>query len=156
MTNEEIPNLTTFDEASLNQAFTLLENQARAAASLISTEAEVEAFRLQWLGRKQGRLNEVSGRWLKAAPAEAKKALGVRFNALKAEVEKLLHQATGAGPSDVELAAESIDITLPGTQRLTGAEHPITKTLNEITSVFAALGYSVGVGPVCAEARHRC
>ena len=147
MTNEEIPNLTTFDEASLNQAFTLLENQARAAASLISTEAEVEAFRLQWLGRKQGRLNEVSGRWLKAAPAEAKKALGVRFNALKAEVEKLLHQATGAGPSDVELAAESIDITLPGTQRLTGAEHPITKTLNEITSVFAALGYSVGVGP---------
>jgi len=47
----------------------------------------------------------------------------------------------------VELAAEAIDITLPGTQRLTGAEHPITRTLNEITRVFAALGYSVGVGP---------
>ncbi len=36
---------------------------------------------------------------------------------------------------------------LSGTQRLIGAEHPITRTLNEITSVFAALGYSVGVGP---------
>jgi len=38
-------------------------------------DAAVEAYRLYWLGRKQGRLNEVSGRWLKAAPAEAKKAL---------------------------------------------------------------------------------
>jgi phenylalanyl-tRNA synthetase alpha chain len=45
------------------------------------------------------------------------------------------------------LKAEAVDITLPGTQRLVGAEHPITRTLNEIVSVFAALGYSVGVGP---------
>ena len=59
----------------------------------------MEAFKLQWLGRKQGRLNEVSGRWLKAAPAEAKKALGMRFNALKAVVEGLLDEALGAGPT---------------------------------------------------------
>ncbi len=112
-----------------------------------SGEAAVEAFRLEWLGRKQGRLNEVSGRWLKAAPVEAKKAIGQRFNALKAVVEGLLDAALGAGPSDAALTAEAIDITLPGTQRLIGAEHPITRTLNEIVSVFAALGYSVGVGP---------
>ena len=62
-------------------------------------------------------------------------------------MEGLLEQAAGAGPSDAALAAEAIDITLPGTRRLTGAEHPITRTLNEIVSVFAALGYSVGVGP---------
>ncbi|MEI9967634.1 MAG: hypothetical protein WDM87_03030 [Terracidiphilus sp.] len=36
---------------------------------------------------------------------------------------------------------------MPGTRRLIGAEHPITRTMNEIVSVFAALGYSVGVGP---------
>ena len=64
----------------------------------LSGEAEVEAFRLEWLGRKQGRLNEVSGRWLKAAPAEAKKALGQRFNALKAVVEALLDQCCRHGP----------------------------------------------------------
>jgi phenylalanyl-tRNA synthetase alpha chain len=145
--NEEIPNLTAFDEAALDQAFALVERQACEAAAALSGEEAVEAFRLQWLGRKQGRLTEISTRWLKAAPAEAKKALGVRFNALKAVVDSLLDQAVGAGPSDAALAAESIDISLPGTRRLTGAEHPITKTLNEITSVFAALGYSVGVGP---------
>ena len=147
MMSEEIPDLTAFDEAALDEAFAALERQAREAAAALSGEEAVEAFRLQWLGRKQGKLNEVSDRWLKAAPAEAKKALGLRFNALKAVVEKLLDDAAGAGPSDAALAAEAIDITLPGTRRLTGAEHPITRTLNEITQVFAALGYSVGVGP---------
>jgi len=145
--NEEIPNLTAFDEAALDQAFAQLERQAREAAAGLNGEAAVEAFRLEWLGRKQGRLNDVSGRWLKAAPSEAKKALGLRFNALKAVVEGLLDEAAGSGPSDAALAREAIDITLPGTQRLTGAEHPITRTLNEIVGVFAALGYSVGVGP---------
>jgi phenylalanyl-tRNA synthetase alpha chain len=79
-----------FDEAALDHAFAQLERQAREAAAALDGEAAVEAFKLQWLGRKQGRLNEVSGRWLKAAPAEAKKLLGVRFNALKALVEQLL------------------------------------------------------------------
>jgi len=145
--NEEIPNLTAFDEAALDQAFARLERQAREAAALLSGEQAVEAFRLQWLGRKQGRLNEVSGRWLKTAPAEARRALGLRFNALKAVVEGLLDAALGSGPTDAALAREAIDITLPGTRRLTGAEHLITRTTNEIVSVFAALGYSVGVGP---------
>ena len=147
MTTEAIPTLMAFDDASLNQAFAALEQQARADAAALATPDAVEAFRLHWLGRKQGRLNEVSSRWLKAAPPEAKKALGQRFNALKAIVEGLLDAASGAGPTDATLAAEAIDITLPGSRRLTGAEHPITKTLNEIVSVFAALGYSVGVGP---------
>jgi phenylalanyl-tRNA synthetase alpha chain len=144
---DEIPNLSAFDDDSLDKAFAALEAHARADAASLPTEADVEAFRLQWLGRKQGRLNDVSSRWLKSAPSHAKKALGLRFNALKVVVESLLDQASSGGPTDAALAAEAIDITLPGTRRLTGAEHPITKTLNEITSVFAALGYSVGVGP---------
>jgi len=142
--NEEIPNLKAFDEASLDQAFAQLERQAREAAAAL----DAEAFRLRWLGRKQGLLNDVSDRWLKAAPAQAKKAVGQRFKVLKDLVEKLFDEAAGSGrPSGAALAAEAIDITLPGTQRLTGAEHPITRTLNEIVSVFAALGYSIGVGP---------
>jgi phenylalanyl-tRNA synthetase alpha chain len=151
MTNDSIPNLTAFDDDSLDRAFAALEEQARAAAARIDGPEAQEAFRLEWLGRKQGRLTDVSGRWLKAAPADAKKALGVRFNALKAAVEAMLESAAGAGQNrewgDAALKAEAIDITLPGTRRLTGAEHLITRTTNEIVSVFAALGYSVGVGP---------
>jgi phenylalanyl-tRNA synthetase alpha chain len=149
MTNEAIPNLTGFDEAALDKAFRSLEAQARADAAAGNSDASgPEAFRLKWLGRKQGLLNEVSDRWLKAAPGPAKKAVGQRFKVLKELVEGLLE---GAGPTeaaaDAALKADAIDITLPGSRRLTGAEHPITRTLNEIVSVFAALGYSVGVGP---------
>jgi phenylalanyl-tRNA synthetase alpha chain len=147
MTNDEIPDLRAFDEQSLEKAFGALEQQARQDAAALDSPEAIEAFRLRWTGRKQGRLNEVSGRWLKAAPPEAKKSVGERFKVLKDLLESLLDQASGSGPSDSALAAEAIDITLPGTQRLLGAEHPITKTLNEIVSVFAALGYSVGVGP---------
>lgn len=147
MSDEAIPNLTAFNEAALDKAFAALERQARGEADALSTPEAVEAYRLRWLGRKQGRLNEVSSQWLKAAPPDAKKALGVRFNALKTTVEGLLDAALGSGPSDAALAAEAIDITLPGTRRLTGAEHPITRTMSEIVGVFAALGYSVGVGP---------
>ncbi len=145
--SDGIPDLPAYDDAALDKAFAALEAQAREAAARLAGEAAVETFRLEWLGRKQGRLKDLSDRWLKAAPPEAKKALGLRFNALKAVVEQLLDSALGAGPSDAALKAEAIDITLPGTKRLTGAEHPITRTLNEIVTVFAALGYSVGVGP---------
>ncbi len=147
MTNDDIPSLSSFDDESLAKAFAALEQQARDDAASLDSPDAVEAFRLRWTGRKQGRLNDVSSRWLKAAPPQAKKSVGERFKALKELVEGLLDQASGSGPSDAALAAEAIDVTLPGTRRLTGTEHPITRTLNEIVSVFAALGYSVGVGP---------
>jgi phenylalanyl-tRNA synthetase alpha chain len=147
MTNDEIPNLSSFDDQSLDQAFAAIEKQARDDAAAVDGPEAAEAFRLRWTGRKQGRLNDVSSRWLKAAPADARKSVGERFKTFKELVEGLLDQASGSGPTDAALAAEAIDITLPGTRRLTGAEHPITRTLNEIVAVFAALGYSVGVGP---------
>jgi phenylalanyl-tRNA synthetase alpha chain len=146
MMNEEIPNLTSFDEASLDEAFGKVERMASADAAAFDGPEAVEAFRLRWLGRKQGLLNEISSLWLKAAPAASKKPVGERFKTLKELVERLL-QTEILLDSDSDLASEAIDITLPGTRRLTGAEHPITRTLNEITQVFAALGYSVGVGP---------
>ena len=147
MTNEAIPNLTAFDEAALDKAFAALEQQARADAAALEGEEAQEAFRLEWLGRKQGRLNEVSGRWLKAAPPEAKKALGAAIQRAQGGGGGAAGAGCGCGAERRGAGGEAIDITLPGTRRLTGAEHPITRTLNEIVSVFAALGYSVGVGP---------
>ncbi len=149
MTNDSIPNLTAFDDESLDKAFAELRDQAKAVADAVDSSEALEAFRLSWLGRKQGRLNEVSSRWLKAAPPEAKKALGQRFNEFKQFLltELLLELDQRSKSADAALKAQALDITLPGTRRLLGAEHPITRTMSEIVSVFAALGYSVGVGP---------
>jgi phenylalanyl-tRNA synthetase alpha chain len=147
MTYEPIPNLDSFDEDSIEKAFTALAKLAADDAAQLDGPDAITIFKVEWLGRKQGKLTEISGQWLKSAPPEAKKSIGQRFNELKKKVEEMLEKASSSGPSDAALAAEAIDITLPGTKRLTGAEHPITRTWNEIVSVFAALGYSVGVGP---------
>lgn len=147
MTNDLIPELTAFDEAALDSAFRALEGRAQGEASTLDGPEAVESFRLRWLGRRQGLLKEVSERWLKTAPPEARRSLGQRFNQLKPRVEQIIESASSPRTSELALEREAIDITLPGTRRLTGAEHPITRTLNEITAVFAGLGYSVGVGP---------
>ena len=151
MSQDQIPLLGGVGETDLDAAFGEIAAEVEdSAKSLSGDEARAEAleqFRLHWLGRKQGRLKAIGDAWLKTAPPEARKLIGQRFNQLKEEIERLLDQAATGGASASQLAAEAIDITLPGTQRLTGAEHPITRTLNEITQVFAALGFSVGVGP---------
>jgi phenylalanyl-tRNA synthetase alpha chain len=146
MSQEAIPQLSGYNEAALDQAFAELTREVEASADAISNAEDVEQFRLHWLGRKQGRLKSVSDAWLKSAPVEAKRLIGQRFNQLKAQIEERLETAATSG-SQFALDAEAIDITLPGTQRALGAEHPLIKTMHEMVAVFQRMGYSVGVGP---------
>ncbi len=147
MSQDQIPPLGGFDEGDLDAAFAKLAAEVEDSARILNGADAVEQFRLHWLGRKQGRLKAVSDAWLKTAPPDAKKLIGQRFNKLKEEIERLLASASSGGFSLPELLAETIDITLPGTKRALGAEHPLVRTSNEIVAVFQAMGYSVGVGP---------
>jgi phenylalanyl-tRNA synthetase alpha chain len=146
ISGEAIPQLSGYSEAELDKAFAAISREVETSAAALDPVESVEAFRLQWLGRKQGRLKAVSDAWLKSAPVEAKKLIGQRFNVLKAEIEQRLESA-GKSSAFGALDAEVIDITLPGTRRKLGAEHPLIKTLNELVAIFARMGYSVGVGP---------
>ena len=144
--SEAIPPLGGYSEAALDKAFAALDREVETSAqSLVSAEA-VEQFRLHWLGRKQGRLKSISDAWLKSAPVDAKKLIGQRFNQLKGQIEARLENASGLS-SKSALDLEAIDVTLPGTHRALGAEHPLIKTMHEMVSVFQRMGYSVGVGP---------
>src|SRR4029079_17332938 len=106
MTQDAIPALPEYNDSALDKAFAALAQQATDEAAAIASPNDLEAFRLRWVGRKQGRLNEVSARWLKGAPPEAKKSVGERFKTLKDLIEGLLERAAGAGPSNAALAAE--------------------------------------------------
>jgi len=138
--NESIPQLQTYDETSLKQAFSALAGEAKSEAEKMSAED----FRLRWFGRKQGRLKLVSEAWLKTAPAEARKPLGIRFNELKHQIEALV--SADANGVQIQMAG-ALDLTLPGTRRTLGVEHPLTRTTNEIVGVFKRMGYSLAVGP---------
>jgi phenylalanyl-tRNA synthetase alpha chain len=142
-----IPELTDFSEASLDAAFAAVREQAELAAQNL----DAEQFRLDWLGRKQGRLKAISDAWLKAAPSEAKKLIGQRFNGLKEEIEKLklmgfVGEELAAHPYSTPSPA-GLDVTLPGTAQRIGAEHPLVRTMAQIVTVFERMGYSVGLGP---------
>ncbi len=146
MQDDGIPPLKGWSEAELDAAFAAVAREVEASAGALASPEAIEQFRLNWLGRKQGRLKAISDAWLKAAPAEAKKQIGQRFNMLKARIEERLDAAAGVSPASA-LDAEAIDITLPGTRRKLGAEHPLIRTQQEIVSIFQRMGYSVGVGP---------
>ena len=64
---DEITPLHNFDEASLDAAFSALAEEVRS-----TDKHDSEAFRLHWLGRKQGRLKLISDAWLKQARANVK------------------------------------------------------------------------------------
>ncbi len=137
MNDAAIP-LENFDDATLDLVFTGLASEVASD----TTSMDAEAFRLHWLGRKQGRLKLISDAWLKSAPPEARKPLGVRFNQLKQHIEAALDT-----PAAVGSKTNGIDITLPGTVRAPGVPHPLLKTMQEIVDVFHNLGYSTSTGP---------
>ena len=140
----EIPELHYSSPRSLDSFFSVILSQFDQDAAAADTVEAVEQLRIRWIGRKQGVLTRV-GEVLKDAPAEARREVGKRFNALKSAIEPRCDPAqTPAARAGVD---ESIDITLPGTRRALGAEHPLIRTMNEIVRVFAAMGYSVGLGP---------
>ncbi len=128
--------------------------QAEADCAILSLTMDVEMLRLEWLGRKQGRLKIISDLWLKAAPPEAKRLIGQRFNALKEKIEIELERRSKSLPGirqaeilSGNIIEPQIDVTLPGSAQRVGAEHPLVKTMAEIVSVFQRMGYSVGLGP---------
>lgn len=76
--------------------------------------------------------------------------MGQAANSVKAEIEALLEEklsAAKAAMQSAKLKAEKIDVTEPGKKFELGAKHPITLTIQEITNVFKAMGYSIVEGP---------
>jgi phenylalanyl-tRNA synthetase alpha chain len=146
MPSIDIPELKDYSPASLDSFFSaILAQFDQDAAGGGSVEA-VEQLRIRWIGRKQGLLTRV-GELLKDAPAEVRREVGKRFNALKSAIEPRCNPEQIPVRGTSAEASEAIDITLPGTRRALGAEHPLIRTMNEIVTVFATMGYSVGLGP---------
>jgi phenylalanyl-tRNA synthetase alpha chain len=141
----ELPELhNDYSPGSLEKYFAAILALFEQEAAAAETAEAVEQLRIRWIGRKQGLLMRVS-EVLKSAPADARREAGKRFNALKSAIEPR------CDPQQMQAreatSGQAIDITLPGTRRTLGAEHPLIRTMNEIVAVFAAMGYSVGLGP---------
>jgi len=145
-----VPKLTDFSLAALDSAVRELLSALEQESAAIASENDWKAYRDRWMARKNGILTQLNDLWLKAAPGPNKKDVGQRVNEIKGKVEQTVDSTLTCiqgGASAGRLAAERVDITLPGIRRAIGVEHLVIKTMNEILGVFRNLGYSVEEGP---------
>ena len=81
---------------------------------------------------------------------EERQVAGPALNALKDEIDAALRAkkaALGDLALDARLAAEWLDVTLPGRARRVGTIHPVSQVMEELTAIFADMGFSVAEGP---------
>jgi len=110
--------------------------------------ATLEDLRVAALGRK-GAVTGLMKTLGQAAP-EDRKALGQRFNQAKDKVALALgSRRTELDQSEMlaRLGGETIDVTLPVRPRPAGKIHPVSQVVEEITAIFADMGFAVAEGP---------
>ena len=118
-----------------------------------TTAAEVEEFRIKILGKK-GELNALMEEF-KTVPAEQKRELGQKINALKqAAQERVNTLKASLADSAAQKVAAVGDMTRPGSATADGTRHPISIVKNQIVEIFSRLGYTVAEGPEIEDDWH--
>ncbi|WP_025311657.1 phenylalanine--tRNA ligase subunit alpha [Roseicyclus elongatus] len=111
-------------------------------------EAALEEIRVAAIGKK-GEISLKMRELGKMTPEERQTA-GPALNALKDEVNSALaakKQALADAALDARLQAEWLDVTLPARHRRAGTIHPVSQVTEEVTAIFADMGFSVAEGP---------
>lgn len=132
-----------------------LRSTSLQAVESCTSSAALEEQRVALLGKK-GTLTEAL-KTLGSATPEERKTLGAELNKIKQEVTEAI-DAKKAALADSELNArlanEKIDVTLPAQPIPAGRIHPVTQVMEEITAIFADLGFSVADGPDIEDDEH--
>lgn len=119
-----------------------------AAIANASDEAALEDLRLAALGKK----GEISLKMRELGQMEpaARQAAGAALNRLKDEIDGALRAKKAAlsdAALDARLRSEWLDVTLPGRPRRQGTIHPVSQVMEEVTAIFADMGFAVAEGP---------
>ncbi|MED5609505.1 phenylalanine--tRNA ligase subunit alpha, partial [Pseudomonas sp. JH-2] len=124
-----------------------LVSQALDAVRNTEDVNALEQIRVHYLGKK-GELTQVM-KTLGDLPAEERPKVGALINVAKEKVQEALN----ARKTDLEgaalaarLAAERVDVTLPGRGQTSGGLHPVTRTKERIEQCFTRIGYEVAEG----------
>ena len=128
-----------------------LENirvQALAALEAAETPAALEELRVSLLGKK-GELTAVLKQMGGLSPEE-RPIMGQVANSVRADIEAKLEERKAiinAAVLEQKLAAEAIDVTIPGDEVTMGHEHPMNQVLQQIKDLFVGMGYTIVDGP---------
>ena len=125
-----------------------IRQSALAALDAADTPAALEDLRVKLLGKK-GEMTAVLKQMGKLS-AEERPVMGQLANSVRAQIEAKLEErkaAIHAAVLERKLAAEAVDVTIPGEPVPLGHQHPMNQVLQQIKDIFVGLGYQVVDGP---------
>ncbi len=132
----------------MKQQLEALRVQALAQLDALSSQKEIEEFRIRMLGKK-GELTALL-RGMGNVPAEERPVIGQMVNELRQLLEENLgakETALAEEAKNARLLEETIDVTLPGEQRTVGGLHPLNNVLEDLIDIFRSMGFDVVDGP---------
>ena len=131
--------------------FEQLENDVAEARKNLEGAASVDELQEWWrltLGRK-GSVQLLS-RGMGKLAADERPAYGKRLNEVKTELETAFEQRSGElkqAELEHQLAAEAIDVTLPGRRPAVGSLHPSTRIMRDMCRIFGDMGFQIYRSP---------
>ena len=132
-----------------------IKAEAAAAIDAAADVAALEELRVSYLGKKGALTGLLKG--LGQLSAEERPKAGAEINAVKQVLNEQLNARKESLQSEAlsaQLAAEAIDVTLPGRRAEAGALHPITRTIQRMETFFASMGFDVVEGPEIEDDYH--
>ncbi|HHJ12598.1 MAG TPA: phenylalanine--tRNA ligase subunit alpha, partial [Chromatiales bacterium] len=121
-----------------------LTAEARDAIEKADSLQALDAVRVGYLGKKGSLTALLKG--LGKLPPEQRREAGQAINEAKRALAALIEARRGQLEAEAvaaRLAAETVDVTLPGRRQSLGALHPVTRTIERITALWAELGFAV-------------
>ena len=122
--------------------------EAKEAFAAASAPAALEDAKAKYLG-KTGSLTALMKGLGKLSPQE-KREMGQALGAAKRQIEAALEERREALANEklaARLAAEALDVTLPGRKTAKGGIHPVIATQMRIEAIFRSIGFDVADGP---------
>ncbi len=130
-----------------------IRKSALEAVAGTQKSAELEAIRVQYLGKK-GELTAVLKQMGKLS-AEERPVMGQLANDVRAAVEEAIAAQSAVlaqKAMEEKLAAETVDVTIPGKRAQQGHKHPMYTVLDEIKDIFINMGFEIMDGPEIEQA----
>jgi len=142
-------------ETAGGTALDRLRERALTELAAVGDVAGAEGWERAFLGAK----GELTGflRGLAALPAEERPAAGRAANALKGELGAAYaakYRELAAAELERRLAADAVDVTLPGRPAEIGLVHPVSRMIDELSEIFALMGFQTVFGPEVETERY--
>ncbi len=132
----------------MKAALEQIKQAALHAAETCADSKGLEELKVKYLGKK-GELTAILKQMGKLS-AEERPVIGALANQVRSQIEELLKQRgeeLGRAAQNARLAAERIDVTVPGSPMPLGHKHPLSIVLDEVKEIFLGMGYDVADGP---------